>query len=148
MTRILITMKSPIVPLFLFISFQLFILSTVEAQSFKGQWRGESNGEVGMMTFDKKGYVAFIIDGEKVGGKDYTADGVKLSMRYEFDEATEPHTLDFIILMENEELIRMPGIYKFMDKDTLIVNMDFEGKDRPLAFDADDKNQVTLTRVK
>jgi len=101
-----------------------------------------------MMTFDKKGYVAFIIDGEKVGGKDYTAEGVKLSMRYEYNEAVEPHTLDFIIFMENEELIRMLGIYKFIDKNTFILNMDFEGKDRPLAFDEDDKKQVTLMRVK
>lgn len=142
-----IKMKSRFLPL-LFICLQLLILSSINAQSFKGQWHGESNGEVGTMSFDKKGYVAFIINGETVGGKEYIAEGVKLSMRYEYDEAPQPHTLDFIILMGEEELVRMLGIYQFRDKNTLIVNMDFEGKERPLAFDEDDKNQVTLTRVK
>jgi len=130
-----------------FISLCFFTLS-IHAQSFKGTWTGESNGEVGTMSFDKKGYVAFIIDGEKVGGKEYIAEGVKLSMRYEYNEAIEPHTMDFIILMGEEELVRMLGIYKFIDKDTFILNMDFEGKDRPLAFDEDDKNQVTLKKMK
>jgi hypothetical protein len=106
-------MKSPLLTLLLFLVSQFLLLPSSTAQSFKGQWKGESNGEVGTMTFDKKGYVAFIVDGEIVGGKDYTAEGVKLSMRYEFDETAELHTLDFIILMENEELIRMLSIYKF-----------------------------------
>lgn len=133
--------------LFLFISLPLFTLISY-SQSFKGTWKGESQGEIGTMTFDKKGYVAFIIDGEAVGGKEYIIEGVKMSMTYEYDEAAEPHTLDFIISMSNEEITRMLGIYKFIDKNTLVINMDFDGIARPLEFGEDDKNQVTLKKIK
>jgi uncharacterized protein (TIGR03067 family) len=125
-----------------------FFTQSILAQSFKGTWQGESNGEIGKITFDKKGYVAFIIDGEEVGGKEYVVEGVKLTMTYEYDESAQPHTLDFIISMENEEITRMLGIYKFMDKNTLMINMDFDGIARPLEFGEDDKNQVTLKRSK
>jgi len=141
-------MKSSILTFLVCISFQVFLLPTIIAQSFKGQWTGESDGEVGTMTFDKKGYISFIIDGEKIGGKEYVAEGVKLSMRYEFNEAVMPRTLDFIIYMEGEELIRMLGIYEFLDNNTLLVNMDFDGSDRPQEFSDDDKNQVKLRRIK
>ena len=133
--------------LFLYISLHVFALSS-HSQSFKGTWKGESNGEIGTMSFDKKGYVAFIIDGESVGGKEYIIEGVKMSMTYEYDESAEPHTLDFIISMANEEITRMLGIYKFIDKNTLVINMDFDGISRPLEFGEDDKNQVRLKRVK
>jgi len=126
----------------------LLLTHSIHSQSFKGTWKGESNGEIGTMTFDKKGYVAFIIDGEAVGGKEYMIEGVKMSMTYEYNESAEPHTLDFIISMANEEVTRMLGIYKFIDKNTLVINMDFDGISRPLEFGEDDKNQVMLTRVK
>ena len=132
----------------LFIGIQFLLITSIDAQSFKGTWKGESNGEIGTMSFDKKGYVAFIIDGEAVGGKEYVIEGVKMSMTYAYDESVEPHTLDFIISMKNEEITRMLGIYKFIDKNTLMINMDFDGIERPLEFGEDDKNQVTLKRVK
>ena len=140
-------MKSSFLAILLLIGFQIISTSST-AQSFKGQWKGESNGEIGTMSFDKKGYVAFIIDGEEVGGKEYVIEGVKMSMTYAYDESIEPHTLDFIISMENEEITRMLGIYKFIDKNTLVINMDFDGIARPLEFGEDDKNQVTLKREK
>jgi uncharacterized protein (TIGR03067 family) len=134
----------------LLLSFQLLALPSSVAQSFKGKWQGTSNGEVGVMTFDKKGYITFIVDGKVIGGKKFSSEGVHLTMRYEFNDKVEPHTLDFIILIADDdmELSRMPGIYKFENEKTLIVNMDFGGNARPKVFDPEDKNQITLTRIK
>jgi 23S rRNA maturation-related 3'-5' exoribonuclease YhaM len=134
----------------LWLSFQLITLPSSTAQSFAGKWKGTSEGEVGMMSFDKKGCIAFIIDGKEVGGKKFSSEGVDLTMHYEYNEKVEPHTLDFVISYADGsmELTRMLGIYKFVNDKTLIINMDFHGRSRPEEFDDDDKNQVTLTKIK
>ena len=49
---------------------------------------------------------------------------------------------------ETIEFSRMLGIYKFINAKTLLINMDFEGKSRPLEFDNDDANQIELKRIK
>jgi len=143
-------MTSRLLSFCLLLSFQLIAIRVASAQSFKGQWQGTSEGEVGMMTFDKKGYVSFIIDGQPMGGKKFTSEGVDLTMRYEYNEQKEPHTIDFIISMAEDgmELVRMLGIYKFENAKALIINMDFQGNSRPEAFDEDDINQVKLMKVK
>lgn len=123
---------------------------TTFAQSLKGKWKGESNGEVGMMSFDKEGYVTFSSGGETVGGKNFTSEGITMSMRYEADDTKDPATLDFVMQVEGLEFeaARMQGIYKFVNPKTLIVNMDFSGTHRPAKFDPEDPNQITLHKVK
>ena len=133
------------------LSVLLFLVTiTLHAQSLVGKWKGDSNGEVGTMSFDKDGYVTFIMDGEILGGKKFKSEGVELSMRYEFNTKVEPNTLDFVLFSGDEtvEFSRMLGIYKFINPKTLIVNMDFEGKARPTAFDHDDVNQIELKKIK
>ena len=102
------------------------------------------------MVFDKKGYVTFLKDGNLVGGKSFSSEGVKLTMLYEYSEKADPHTLDFTIAYADGsmELNHMPGIYKFVNENTLIVNMDYKGIARPKKFDENDKNQIILTKVK
>ena len=143
-------MLSRILPFCFLLSFQFLTIPFSTAQSFAGKWKGTSEGEVGMMTFDKKGYVTFLIDDKPVGGKKFSSEGVDLTMHYAYNEEVEPHTLDFVIAYADGsmELTRMLGIYKFVNEKTLIINMDFKGRARPQAFDDDDKNQVVLTRIK
>ena len=138
-----------ILPVCLLLSFQLLCFQSSIAQSFKGKWKGTSNGEMGMMTFDKKGYVTFIIGGKTIGGKKFSSEGTDLTMHYEYNEKANPHTMDFVIGLADGsmELTRMMGIYKFVDDKTLIINMDFDGKVRPNAFNEEDKNQITLTKM-
>ena len=45
-----------------------FSTQSVSAQSLVGKWKGEDNGEVGVINFDKEGYVSFTVGGELVGG--------------------------------------------------------------------------------
>ena len=130
--------------------FFFLVTLSLHAQSLVGKWHGDSQGEVGTMTFDKDGYVTFIMDGEKLGGKKFISEGVELSMRYELNNKVEPNTLDLILMSGDEtiEFSRMLGIYKFINAKTLLINMDFEGKSRPLEFDDDDANQIELKRIK
>src|SRR5688572_2878885 len=85
---------------------------TPPSPSLIGQWKGEDNGEVGIITFEKEGYVSFTINDEKVGGKDYESEGIVFDMFYETDETVTPHTMDFVIKMDDEdvEVARMLGI--------------------------------------
>lgn len=124
-------------------------LSMLSAQSLKGKWQGASEGEVGMMTFDKQGYVSFVVGGEPYGGRNFKAEGLSMYMKYHTDDSIEPHTVDFVMYMSDDvEVARMLGIYKFVDPKTLILNMDFDGIKRPEKFDPEDPNQITLSKTK
>ena len=61
-----------------------------------------------------------------------------------------PHTVDFIIKMDDGqiEVARMEGIYNLLDKKTLVINMKFDGTDRPTALDDDSEDQITLKKMK
>jgi len=122
---------------------------TPPSPSLIGKWKGEDNGEVGIITFEKEGYVSFTINDEKVGGKDYESEGIVFDMFYETDETVTPHTMDFVIKMDDEEVevARMLGIYHFVDDNTLIINMKFDGSTRPTMMDEESIDQITLTRM-
>ncbi len=143
-------MPTRVLAFVLFLGLQLFPISPSTAQSFNGHWQGLSEGEVGKMTFDKKGYVTFIINDQPMGGKKFTSEGIDMTMRYEYDDHVTPHTIDFVLSMAGDgtELTRMLGIYQFVNAKTLIINMDFEGKARPTVFDPEDKNQIQLSKIK
>ena len=130
----------------------LFFCSSSVAfgQSLLGSWKGEDGGEVGVITFDKNGYVSFTINGESIGGKGYKAEGFVFDMVYETDEASVPHHMDFVIKMDDGavEVSRMQGIYSFEDEKTLIINMKFDGSERPDAFDPTSDDEIRLTKMK
>lgn len=141
--------SSPAYVLLLFIAFFL-TFSSVHSQSLVGSWKGEDNGEVGVITFDKNGYVSFTINGESIGGKGYKAEGMVFDMVYETDDASVPHHMDFVIKMDDGslEISRMQGIYSFVDDKTLIINMKFDGSERPQAFDSGSDDEIRLTKMK
>lgn len=132
--------------------FTTFLLSAfaLTSTTLVGKWKGESEGEIGMITFDKAGYVSFTSQGKEVGGKKYKMEGMVFNMTYETNESVTPHTIDFVFTLasENLEAGRMTGIYKLVNTDTLIINMNFEGTERPTQFDPEDPNQITLHRLK
>ena len=57
--------------------------------------------------------------------------------------------MDFVIKMDDEEMevARMLGIYHFVDDNTLIINMKFDGSPRPTMMDEESIDQITLTRM-
>jgi hypothetical protein len=127
-----------------------FFTQTIAAQSLVGKWKGEDNGEVGIINFDKDGYVSFTVGGELVGGKNYQAEGLTFDMFYETDDSVTPHTVDFVIKMDEGqvEVARMQGIYNLVDKKTLVINMKFDGTERPTALDDASEDQITLKKMK
>jgi len=136
--------------LLLFLTIALSLTSfTLPSPSLVGQWKGEDDGEVGIISFDKEGYVSFTVYGEQVGGKEYKAEGLLFDMYYEADESVLPHKMDFVIKMHDgqTEVARMLGIYTFADDNTLIINMKFDGSDRPETLDDASEDQITLTRM-
>jgi hypothetical protein len=130
--------------------FLLLTSFTDSKTSILGKWKGVDDGEVGFVTFDKDGFVTMEMDGGKMGGRKFDAGGVMASMTYEIDDNADPMTIDFVIRLLDEglEVGRLPGIYKFVNNKTLIINMNFDGPERPARFDPEDPNQITMSRVK
>ena len=134
----------------LFILLLGFTAATTKSSPLVGKWRGEDGGEVGFITFEQKGYVTFSIQGQEIGGKEYLSDGIVYDMIFETNESREPYLIDFVIRTNKDqlEIARMPGIYKFVDKETLVINMKFDGSARPEAFDETSDDQITLRKTK
>jgi len=122
----------------------------MKAPTLIGKWQGEDEGQVGIITFDKSGYVSFTVDGKVIGGKKYEVEGVVMDMYYETDNSVTPHAIDFVFKLNEDqtELSRMLGIYELVDEKTLILNMKFDGAERPDRMDAGSKDQITLKKVK
>jgi hypothetical protein len=140
-----------LISLFLLSSFLLGLTAaTTKSSQLVGKWRGEDGGEVGFITFNQKGYVTFSIRDQEIGGKEYLSDGVVYDMKYETDETREPYTIDFVIMTHEDriEIARMPGIFKLVDKETLVINMKFDGTERPEFFDETSDDQITLRKTK
>ncbi len=140
--------RLPAILLFLAVALS-FTSFSLTSPSIVGQWKGEDDGEVGIISFDKEGYVSFTVNGEQVGGKGYKAEGLVFDMYYESDESVHPHKMDFVIKMQESqmEVARMLGIYTFTDDNTLVINMKFDGSDRPETLDDASSDQITLTRM-
>ncbi len=125
-------------------------LITAQDNKLTGKWTGLSEGKRGLLTIEEEGYASFTIDGETFGGKKYKADGILMTMTYEHNEQVMPHTIDFVISTaeDHTEIIRMKGIYKFVNDRTMIFNMKFDDSERPQEFDKADPNQITFTKIK
>jgi hypothetical protein len=137
--------------LLLFAAFAASLTSfTLPKPSLIGKWKGEDGGEVGIITFDKQGYVSFTVNDEVVGGKEYKAEGLVFDMYYETDDSVTPNNMDFVIKIHDGqiEVARMQGIYKFVDDKTLVIHMKFDGTERPTALDDTSQDQITLKKMK
>jgi hypothetical protein len=133
-----------------FIAFAFTITSfTTKTPTLIGKWQGEDEGQVGIITFEKGGYVSFFVDGEVVGGKKYEVEGIVMDVYYETDDSSTPHTIDFVFkLHEGQiEISRMLGIYHLVNDKTLILNMKFDGQERPKMLDETSKDQIMLKKV-
>src|SRR5690606_25642681 len=128
----------------------LFAFSMPDA-GLVGKWKGSDGGdEIGFIVFDKDGFVTIELQGGAMGGPKFNAGGADASMRYEVNTAVEPHQIDFVIrlLEDDSELGRLPGIYKLVNPKTLLLNMNFDGPERPVEFDPEDPNQIQLIRIR
>jgi len=106
-------------------------------KEFIGSWKGEDKGEVGSIIFDANGYATFVIDGQKIGGKEFVLSGKKGNMTYTINSKVSPIQIDFkITKLESGESKRILAIAEFFDNNTLKVAINLD-KDRPINFEGD-----------
>lgn len=133
------TIMRKIIHAFLFF---IIILSSLTSQSQElnktnliGKWvaKGEET-RISYIIFEKEGYATFEIEGEVIGGKDFTIKGEKAEMKYEINNNVEPNQIDFIVTkLEKGEQMKLLCIAKFKSKNILhfaITN----GDERPTDF--------------
>lgn len=131
----------------LFLSFILFsAFSLVETPAYVGKWRGEDKGDIGYVTLTEDGYALFEFDGQLMGGKSYTMDGVEASMLYEVEKKENYYNIDFIIkkIEVKETLGTLQGIFKMNSESQMVLAVGFDGSARPTNFETD---QITLNKI-
>ena len=135
------TLSLLILSLVLFCSFSL-----KDSPSYVGKWKGEDKGEIGYITFTKDGYALFEFNGQTMGGKSFTTDGVEASMQYEVEKKENYYNVDFIIkkIEDKETLGTLQGIFKMNSESQMVLALGFDGSARPTNFEA---NQITLNKI-
>ncbi len=113
-----------------------------------GLWKGIDQGEVGYINFDSTGFAYFVIDEDTVGGESFTMNEQEAYMKYEVNYSKSLKTLDFIIYLKSndQELGRLLGIFKFDEKDRLILCVSFKAKERPGDF-KEEENTIVLEKI-
>ena len=122
--------------LLLAISFTSFIGSD---SRFIGKWKTVSEGQTIFINFDKDCTAYFILDGQKMGGKDFVVEGHIVNMTYEINDSIRPNAIDIVLRKKDDriEVERIKGIYEFINDDKLKLNLNFERGGRPKSFNAE-----------
>lgn len=129
----------------------LFFLtaSTLSAQSITGVWKGKSEGETGVFTFDKDGYMTMERGSSLLGGKRFKMDGKEFSMKYLIEEqAGKARNLDFVMydLSTNKEVMRMLCLVEWITDNQIKLCMSMEEASvRPKDF-GKKEDVIILTR--
>lgn len=113
-----------------------------------GLWKGiDETGKVGHINLDTTGYAYFILGKDTLGGESFVLDGYEAYMTYQVDYAETPKTIDFTIFLKNEDLEvgKLPGIFKFDEKGSMTLCVNFDGEVRPETFAPEDS--IELERV-
>ena len=112
-----------------------------------GLWKGIDQGEIGYLNLDESGFAILIINKDTIGGESCLIRGQEGFMKYNIDHSKEPETIDFILYFKegNSEVDRLRGIFRFDDKDRMVLCVNFEGEERPSSFE--DEGTIVLEKV-
>lgn len=125
----------------------MWSVSSFTQQDHIGLWKGIDQGQVGYISLDSTGFAFFIFENDTLGGESFIMEGQEACMKYEISYNHKPHTIDFIlVLKENNMKVRvLPGIFEFETKDQMVMSLDFINEKRPRSFD--DGDMIKLNRV-
>ena len=112
-----------------------------------GLWKGtDLHNNIGYFNFDSEGYVTIINHNDTIGGKSFVQNGSTGSIFYKTDESSEPYSIDIIISKEGKDSTKgLLGIYKFDEKNRLVLCIGFEETDRPVEFN--EKNTMIFEKI-
>jgi hypothetical protein len=111
--------------------------NTKDSASFNivGRWKGIDNKEIGYVVFQADGYAYFEMNGKKMGGKSFTENGKKASMKYKFDDSDRLMKIDIIVQIVGEKTSQsLLGIGEKIDDNSFKMQMSYDNV-RPKAFD-------------
>ncbi|WP_264549982.1 hypothetical protein [Flavobacterium sp. N2820] len=111
--------------------------NTKDSASFNivGRWKGIDNKEIGYVVFQADGYAYFEMNGKKMGGKSFTENGKKASMKYKFDDSERLMKIDIIVQIVGEKTSNsLLGIGEKIDDNSFKMQMSYDNV-RPKAFD-------------
>ncbi len=111
--------------------------NTKDSASFNivGRWKGIDKKEIGYVVFQADGYAYFEMNGKKMGGKSFTENGKKASMKYKFDDSERLMKIDIIVQIVGEKTSQsLLGIGEKIDDNSFKMQMSYDNV-RPKAFD-------------
>jgi hypothetical protein len=122
----------------LLIAASILILTTCtkSAEQHLGLWYGESHGQVGFLKLDAENVAYILLNGDTLGGANFEMYGNPVHLRYDVNYDVTPKTIDFIFEMADggDELLRMPGIFKFNEAEEMVICLNFLDERRPEDF--------------
>lgn len=115
-----------------------------------GKWEGtDYDNNPSELIFTEDSFVSFTINGETLGGENFSINGQKADLKYFIDSLKNPFWIDFIVYSraENIEKGRIKGVLKFIDIDNVQIAISFDGN-RTSNFGEDNKESIiTMRRI-
>ncbi len=137
--------------------FAILILASFVATNPKidkdliGKWVSKEKTDITELNIDKDGYISMVINGDALGGKDYSFQNMTLDMTYECYTKPTIRSIDVTLTAQGSKQIvrRMAGIYEFITPKQIRFRINMKGMDRPGRFNSDDEddNTVVLDKV-
>ncbi len=112
-----------------------------------GEWKGEKDGDVGAFVFQEDGYALIEAEGKKMGGKNFTEDGMTGSVTYTVNYESKPIEVDIIFTITTPTQIerKLLAIVEIIDNNTINLALNVDGKPiRPIEFT--EENSIVLSR--
>lgn len=107
-----------------------------------GKWKGKDKGEIAYLIFDNEGYFTMEVNGERMGGKNFTMRGKKAKAKYNYRSTKKPIEIDIIISdIQNKLIKKINFIVEFKDKNTMKLTIPSISKE------VIDEKSIQFTRV-
>lgn len=116
-----------------------------------GTWSGtDSDGVYAEITFDTEGYITVIADTYKIGGKEVRDGDKTISIKYETEVLDDKNLLSikFIDHSFEQSIGSIGGVYKYLEKDKIVLRLNFELGKVYENFDNTKENEIMILEKK
>lgn len=116
---------------FFFLIATLFCVQTNAQHNIVGKWISSQDGDTGIFSFEKNGFLTITVEGETMGGELFDFEGLDACVTYTLTPTKKPNIFELDINIRSASndstiFLTAPGLIEFIDKSSLKMAINFE----------------------
>ncbi|KAB2913798.1 MAG: hypothetical protein F9K23_16275 [Bacteroidetes bacterium] len=115
-----------------FLTVVTFVCIQTSAQhNIVGKWVSSQDGDTGIFSFQKNGFLAITVEGETMGGELFDFEGMDACVTYTLKPTKKPNIFELDIYIRSASsdssiFLTAPGLIEFIDKSSIKMAINFE----------------------